>query len=391
MRGLAPDQRVTILWIACAADMVALAYRHPLERFARAWKGLIEAGMRQPNPFATFDRATAEFLTTWAFSAALAGAVVLVLAILLGWPKRRAVKLAVILAVLPVGLSWCIILMLTLFAAGSWAVAGVIDALGGSWLKVFTTTMASLERRKDSLPAALAAIGLVFFVFIPVVVVCFGLFMLAAAAPIAGALVSTGIFGVAPWRGQETLAYLLAGSGTLMGLWAGLADGTWRLSQLRQLRSLPSSKVRSAALGLVELKGRVRLLPPPAEAVPFLEVSPFILEDATGRVRVDPSGAKISLGWWLRFGRRQREAVLAGGPGGQLGEGSPVYVLGTLAADGGERVVRPRGDGYDYAEVFFLSDSGEFDARRHLREGFARTVLAAVLWTAFSLANLLLL
>lgn len=72
-------------------------------------------------------------------------------------------------------------------------------------------------------------------------------------------------------------------------------DVPWRLKQIRQVRTLPRSRARSAAIGLAEFEGTVR------GAGETLQISkrgtltaqPFYLEDETGRILVDPGDTAV--------------------------------------------------------------------------------------------------
>jgi len=167
----------------------------------------------------------------------------------------------------------------------------------------------------------------------------------------------------------------------------GPAMTAWGLSALKEKRLIentPRSKVRSAALGLVELSGLARQRKPQRSPLSNLDccwwkcrvqeyrssgksshwttvkevgsVDPFYLEDETGRVLVDPAAAELHVpcrafelksasraqvapvldGWgidhtgWFGFDKRMRilEELVA--------ERSPIYVLGELASFGAE-------------------------------------------------------
>ncbi len=102
--------------------------------------------------------------------------------------------------------------------------------------------------------------------------------------------------------GPEIVAWLgiFAGyCGVGVGLYAALLVGFWKLQQARQLANLPTSKARSAAVGLSEFRGVAR----PCEDDPDdpilqfrsskLRSVPFYLKDGTGRILVDPRGAEF--------------------------------------------------------------------------------------------------
>jgi hypothetical protein len=137
----------------------------------------------------------------------------------------------------------------------------------------------------------------------------------------AGALTAVGV--EAALEGDPRWLVLLAAgaAGGVFGFFSGFR--AWR--RLRLIEDTPTSTVRGLALGRVELRGRAvdkaELVAPltgaPCVYYRFLverevksrrgrrwrtlaegssEAWPFYLEDATGRVLIDPRGAEISLG-----------------------------------------------------------------------------------------------
>jgi hypothetical protein len=129
----------------------------------------------------------------------------------------------------------------------------------------------------------------------------------------------------------------LAGGGTLFAAWASLAC----LRKARLLEDTPTSRIRSAAQGYVELNGRAHLLPGPPILSPLSQArcawwryrveehqsswhngrrrrhwrtvesacsdNLFLLDDGTGECVVDPHGATVTPGLrrrWQGAGRR---------------------------------------------------------------------------------------
>ncbi len=72
-------------------------------------------------------------------------------------------------------------------------------------------------------------------------------------------------------------------------------DIPWRLKQIRQVRALPRSKARSAAIGLAEFEGVARATEPDGHVSKSGQekARPFHLEDETGRILVDPRNAVV--------------------------------------------------------------------------------------------------
>ena len=219
-------------------------------------------------------------------------------------------------------------------------------------------------------------------------------------------------------------------------------DALWRLRQVRQIENLPTSKVRSAALGLVELKGIVQplgRLPSEREAVirihwdmfdylrPQQSIEPFYLKDETGSVLVDARDCRVRAGWiseiFSLFG--VREIVLAkrierddrdDSVTKTLMPGDPIYLIGNAeinaearpdAADVARVVIRPsaRGTwnealwkglfgtvrpphGREAQNVFFLSDTDEINAKRLILRGFWVVAFIGCLWLVSSLGLL---
>jgi len=237
-------------------------------------------------------------------------------------------------------------------------------------------------------------------------------------------------------RDNEGLDAIVGAAGvTVVVVWLA-RDLLWRHRQLRQLATLPTSKARSVALGLVELKGVARPASGRGEAIltlhwdmydylhPKQELRPFYLEDETGRVLVDPTGCRIRAGWIadLASAFGCREVVLTRRVHKEdrddavtrtLMPGDPVYVLGTAeinreapasAVDSERLVIRPSKlshwslslwrflfasmeapAGRTGFNVFFLSDGGELRARRAILRGLRTVWIAGCVWLAASL------
>lgn len=122
---------------------------------------------------------------------------------------------------------------------------------------------------------------------------------------------------------------------------SALSRGLFLWFTHRQVSGLATSTARAAAPGLVELKGVARTLDGvdglvfgryPDHAVP---ARPFLLEDATGRIRVVPPDVdpwddpRFALKSHPRYGMPALES------------GDSVLVVGELREEGGERVVKP--------------------------------------------------
>lgn len=103
-------------------------------------------------------------------------------------------------------------------------------------------------------------------------------------------------------------------------------DIPWRLKQIRQVRALPRSKARSAAIGLAEFEGIARAAGGRREITPSRKetAAPFHLDDGSGRILVDPREAAV------------RERSLAGASltlneiEEGIRDGDRVYVIGNV-------------------------------------------------------------
>jgi hypothetical protein len=202
------------------------------------------------------------------------------------------------------------------------------------------------------------------------------------------------VFDAVGWLGPRPVAGLDVAIG-LCGILLGAIGGclgvrrTWR--QARQIENLPTSRARSAAIGLAEFKGVARAADPPrarqreeATGVPGWAVdlrhlvlftgtatvrgrsaakkkwSAFYLEDETGRILVDPRDARFWDGHGglllesirtIHLEPRYRKLPAGHEVTGRLAPGDPVYLIGSVepdpeaardAADSDRLVVRPR-------------------------------------------------
>jgi hypothetical protein len=271
---------------------------------------------------------------------------------------------------------------------------------------------------------------------------CFRLFCTAAfmiptvAAPFPGwVLLLSGMLPDAAFANAPVPSMILILWG-LCGCYygaMGLArEWRWGLPQLQNIRNLPTAKATSAALGLVELRGTARatggdpilyfkreVLVDEKFDVFAESLYPFDLEDASGRVRVDPSGVPLTIyfpflslftsllggrpffavlrrrikhGWWPN-----REFFLC--------DGDPVYVLGTIEIErdsktGQEyRVVRPPSEARhhesvidslmspfrfrtrrSWQDVFVIADTEEAVASKLLARRFRFRVFWSLFW-----------
>jgi len=244
----------------------------------------------------------------------------------------------------------------------------------------------------------------------------------------------------------HVFAWIFCGCAVCGIFWAVQAyvlEGTWRLLQARQIKNIPTSRVRSAAIGLCEFIGKARSLRDGegSQDRPILtlqidiaeqggvqqELSRFYLEDETGRILVDPGDAEIRPGWQALMGRRIREIVLTRHvePATMtrpevrtLLPGDPIYVLGSVQSnpdspedsmESEALVVKPltepdtrspfsalrdallgeKRERRDFPHVFFLSDTPERKAYQAVLRGAGRILFLASLYLSFNLGVIL--
>jgi HEAT repeat protein len=228
-----------------------------------------------------------------------------------------------------------------------------------------------------------------------------------------------------------TVCNFFAGiSGLLVSILFAVRDTRWRLKQARELRNLPTSKARSAAIGLAEFRGQAMPAPEPGKQPDYdskiminhqaTSLKPFHLEDESGKILVDPRGALFRSSAALHFSSILREIRLV--PNWERGEmldvsvrpGDEIYVLGSVqrnpdaprdAVDSGALVVKPNverklagpfwrllyGVGRTAAwrtgneNIFFLTNSSEHTASRLIRRGMIISWVWAAIWILSSL------
>ncbi len=295
-----------------------------------------------------------------------------------------------------------------------------------------------------------------------------GLLLLPALATLFGvlaaplrALIQLGLFafeqhgGVAHpvWRAVLVNPWIdayLGAAGLLMALVAlSRLGGTW--SKLQHVANLPTSKARSAAVGLVEVEGTARvavgqfdaaietrgpaydwehaipatamLYKGTAQASAGMQSStceflrPFFVEDATGRILIDPRGARFgSFRTLYLFGEPPARLALSKD---RLLDGDPVYVMGrvrprsdapSLAADAERVVLAAFPDGHRSSapgwvgrvraalskrDVFLVSDTREAGVHRALGDSLLEAFMSelilfiAALWLCLTHAPFL--
>ncbi len=255
---------------------------------------------------------------------------------------------------------------------------------------------------------------------------------LARGRPAGGVLEG---FSVEPGNEWTNAVVGIAGLTVALGWLA--RDAVWRFRQAKEVANLPTSRARSVALGLVELKGVAQ--PVGSDPGPILrlhwdmfsylepdqKLKPFYLVDSTGRVLVDPTGCEIRAGWIADlkgpFGRH--EIILTrrverddriDSVTRTLMPGDPVYVLGNAeinpeapreAVDSERLVIRASQASHWSASlwrflfagatppaaesifnVFFISDGGEMRARREVARGLRTVRRVGSVWLVSSAA-----
>jgi hypothetical protein len=190
----------------------------------------------------------------------------------------------------------------------------------------------------------------------------------------------------------------LLGAGTIFLI--ALADSIRRNRLTRQIEVLPTSKVRSVAIGLVELKGKAVSLKNKGSKAPIIRewrestgdgaslrrtMSPFLLDDGTGRILVDPADIFIKTEK-MYFSVGLHQAILRefhtekGLTETRLMPGDQVYVVGNVQSNKdpklsryGDIVVKPKKSSLlsmNFYDLFFLSNVSE----EALLDGFRKSV-----------------
>lgn len=243
------------------------------------------------------------------------------------------------------------------------------------------------------------------------------------------------IEGFAAVGSDGSVHFSVASAGLAVALfWIG-RDAIWRFRQASQVENLPTSKARSVATGLVELRGVAQNAG--SEHGPILRLSwdmfsylqpkqelrPFYLHDTTGRVLVDPTECRARAGWVTDivsvFGSREivlKRRVEKNDDDDSvvriLMPGDPVYLIGNAeinpkappdAVDSERLVIRPASQsswslplwrflfgkaepakGRSIFNVFFLADKDEVSARRLILNGMHTVWAIGFLWLASS-------
>lgn len=179
----------------------------------------------------------------------------------------------------------------------------------------------------------------------------------AAVLPLAIGAVAAGTAAILG-RAASAGGFALLAAGAL-----ALTHSAALFSRKREIENIPTSRIRSAAIGLCELNGKARAIRPmttPFSLMPcvyyeFRVVSredagggrtqvttgssgevPFLLEDETGSVEVDPRGAIVQVSSRQTFHRPPfAESMVTSGAivsveETYIPEGHPIYVLGEL-------------------------------------------------------------
>lgn len=192
-------------------------------------------------------------------------------------------------------------------------------------------------------------------------------------------------------------------------------DSIRRNMLVRQIRVMPTSRVRSVAVGLAELKGKAVPVRKSARSEPIIRqwvqssdsgastqthIEPFYLDDGTGRILVDARGCKVNPDN-SAFSVELHQAVLTkfeprtGLPESRLMPGDTVYVLGNVrvqkAARGAHQtdatlVVEPKRSSplsLSFYDLFFVSNLGEeallSTFRRSVERGWSKVLVAMAL------------
>jgi hypothetical protein len=259
--------------------------------------------------------------------------------------------------------------------------------------------------------------------------------MMAIAAPLRAILLAVmSFFPEAMARFNEIHGFvyvpLAAAFGDLAPYWMDLYWGAFgagiiffialcgsiRRNRLaRQVRILPTAKIRSVAVGLAELKGKAIAMAGNAKGAPIMRswiestddghstrthIDPFYLDDGTGRILVDPRGASIN-DEGAFFDIDLHQAILklvkkkAGFPESRLMHGDTVYVVGNVqinrdrdAYPDEEVVVKPCKSSWlsmRFYDLFLVSNISEAALLKGFQGSVARGWCAVFIGMAFGL------
>ncbi len=177
-------------------------------------------------------------------------------------------------------------------------------------------------------------------------------------------------------------------TGVIVLLGMALMDSLRRNRLVRQIEILQTSKVHSAAIGMVELKGKAVPVRGSGED-PIIRsytyqtkegsygtqtsTNPFYLDDGTGRVLIDPIGCDVSSidsAFEINLHHALLKPCIAekGLPETRLMPDDEVYVLGNLRIndnsknDSDKVIIKPQKftfDGFNIYDVFFVSNTSE--------------------------------
>ena len=220
----------------------------------------------------------------------------------------------------------------------------------------------------------------------------------------------------------------LLGMGTIFLL--ALGDSIRRNKLNRQIEILPTSSIRSVAIGLAELKGKAVPLGRKSAGKPIMRrwrestsdgsrwvdhVEPFLLDDGTDRILVDPRGVSVQ-GSSSYFQVGMHQAILKEldprdvFTESRLMPGDDVYLVGNVQinddredadyeADYGEVVVKPKRSSWfsmNFYDLFFISNISEeallASFRKSVKRGWSMIVVVMLFgaWLSiFALTNVL--
>jgi hypothetical protein len=194
------------------------------------------------------------------------------------------------------------------------------------------------------------------------------------------------------------LSWSMLGAGTIFLI--ALCDSTRRNRLTRQMEVLPTSKIRSVAIGLAELKGKAVPLKGKGSTTPIIRewreatgdgstsrrsMHPFYVGDGSGHIPVDPTGVFIKAERQY-FAVGLHQAILKqiesvkGSAETRLMPGGPVYLVGNVQINRdpkfsryGDVIVKPTKSSLlsmNFYDPFFLSNASE----EALLEGFRKSV-----------------
>ncbi|GJM06208.1 MAG: hypothetical protein DHS20C09_22040 [marine bacterium B5-7] len=219
--------------------------------------------------------------------------------------------------------------------------------------------------------------------------------------------------------------YYIGVFGILVFIIIACEDTFWRIAQHRNIHTMPFSKARSIAMGMVKIKGVVKPLEKYRDKISLLQHCksnesdksnyefrlPFFLEDETGKIMIDTEGANFATdtgvhGEQAGFGQyssllphdyigtillpKHQKKRGVGSTTYSMQQGDPVYVLGIAQRREPDRdsnadvIIRPNKGlfGHKHHDVFFLTNGMYQQPEKYFYHGLWHAWILTLVCTA---------